>query len=124
MKNIIKKFKEMTLVEIVITIAITLCIGFMIATPFIQRATATTVIITVEDKGTKRSGSNMDKYLIYTDNGTYEITDSIAFFRWNSSDLYGSMKIGSTYECTVCGFRNPFLSSYENIITATEVKGD
>ena len=124
MKNIIKKFKEMTLVETVIAIAIILCIGFMVATPFIQRATATTVIITVEDKGTKRSGSNMDKYLIYTDNGTYEITDSIAFFRWNSSDLYGSLKVGSTYECTVCGFRNPFLSSYENIITATEIKGD
>lgn len=124
MKNIIKKFKEMTIVEIAITIAIIFCIGFMVATPFIQRATATTVIITVEDKGTKRSGSNSDKYLIYTDNGTYEITDSIAFFRWNSSDLYGSMKIGSTYECTVCGFRNPFLSSYENIITATEIKGD
>ena len=124
MKNIIKKFKEMTLVETVIAIAIILCIGFMVATPFIQRATATTVIITVEDKGTKRSGSNMDKYLIYTDNGTYEITDSIAFFRWNSSDLFGSLKVGSTYECTVCGFRNPFLSSYENIITATEIKGD
>ena len=124
MKNIIKKFKEMTLVETVIAIAIILCIGFMVATPFIQRATATTVIITVEDKGTKRSGSNMDKYLIYTDNGTYEITDSIAFFRWNSSDLYGSLKVGSTYECTVCGFRNPFLSSYENIITAIEIKGD
>lgn len=124
MKNIINRIKEMTLVEIVVTIVLVLVVFSIIGTPFLQRATETTVTITVEDKGIKRSGENSDKYLIYTDNGTYEITDTIAYFRWNSSDLYGEMKVGHTYECKVCGWRIPFLSSYENIITATEVKGD
>lgn len=124
MKNIINRIKEMTFIEIVTTIVLVLIAFSIIGMPFIKRATETTITITVEDKGIKNSGENSDKYLIYTDNGTYEITDTIAYFRWNSSDLYGEMKVGYTYECKVCGWRVPFLSFYENIIEAKEVRGN
>ena len=118
-----KSLKGLTLVEVIIIMAIVLILGFVfIGGPIIDRCTEDTVTITVEDKAVKRHGDSDDKYLIYTDNGTYEITDSLAYWRWDSSDLYGKMKVGHTYECKICGWRIPFLSTYKNIIEATEVQ--
>lgn len=118
-----KSLKGLTLIEVIVIMAIVLILGFiLIGGPIIDRCTEDTVTITVEDKAIKRHGDSDDKYLIYTDNGTYEITDSIAYWRWDSSDLYGEMKVGHTYECKVCGFRIPLFSTYKNIIKATEVQ--
>ena len=122
MRNIIDKIKELTLVEIIVGVCVLFVFGSIIATPFIDRATEDTVIITVTDKTVKRHGDSDDKYLIYTNDTTYEITDSLAYFRFDSSDLYGKIEVGKTYECKVCGWRIPLLSSYKNIITATEVE--
>lgn len=111
-----KNFKGMTLIEVIVIIAIVLVVALAIGTPFIERAIAEdTVTVTVTDKNIKRYDES-DKYLIYTNNGTYEITDTIAYWRWDSSDLYGEIEIGETYEMKVCGFRIPFFSMYENII--------
>ena len=118
-----QSLKGLTLVEVIIIMAIVLILGFVfIGGPIIDRCTEDTVTITVEDKAVKRHGDSDDKYLIYTDNGTYEITDSLAYWRWDSSDLYGKMKVGHTYECKICGWRIPFFSTYKNIIEATEVQ--
>lgn len=92
----------------------------IIGAPFFKRLTEKTVTITVTDKEVKKY-DNKDKYLIYTDDGTYEITDTIAYLRFDSSDLYGEIEVGKTYECKVCGWRIPIFSSYKNIITAEEV---
>lgn len=98
-----------------------LLIIVVIGEPFVRRrVTEETITITVTDKSVKRY-DDKDKYLIYTDKGTYEITDTVAYFRYDSSDLYGRMKVGKTYECTVCGWRIPIFSRYKNIITAKEV---
>lgn len=66
-------------------------------------------------------------YLIYTELENEEVlvlenTDNL--FRWkvDSSDIYGELKVGATYEFTVVGFRVPFLSLYENIISYELVK--
>ena len=79
-----------------------------------------TVIATVTDKTVKRSGSDEDKYLVYVrtkDNvvEVFEITDALFFGRFDSSTTYGSIEVGSTYEFTVRGKRNEFLSMYPNI---------
>ena len=76
------------------------------------------VTTTVSDKGVKRHGRSDDKYLVYTDNGTYEITDSLFWPRFDSSDLYGCIEVGKTYEFTVAGYRVPFLTMYPNIYEA------
>lgn len=72
------------------------------------------VVINTED-GTS------SKYLIYTEDSTgqvrvFENTDNLFRFKWNSSDIQASLKIGETYTVEVVGYRVPFLSWYENII--------
>lgn len=65
-----------------------------------------------------------DVYLIYSKENTYEITDSLLRLRFNSSDLYGKIEVGKTYQMTIGGKRRPFLSWYPNIYEAIEVEGD
>ena len=115
-----RKIKGITVIEVIVIISIVLVLGVIIIEPIVLRTTKHNARITVTDKDTKRSGDT-DKYLIYTKEGTYEITDTIAFWRFDSSDLYGKIEIGKTYDCEVAGWRVPFLSAYENIITAEEV---
>lgn len=83
---------------------------------------------TVTDKGIKRSG-NDDKYLVYTkdENGNsqvFEVTDNILAGRFNSSDVYAEIEIGKTYEFTVGGSRNQFMSWYPNIYSFEEVENE
>lgn len=78
------------------------------------------VTVTVTDKGIKQT-ENGSKYLIYGTkaNGeveTYEITDNIARLQVDSSNKYGSIRVGETYNFKVIGVRVPYLSWYENII--------
>ena len=76
--------------------------------------------ITVTGKEVKNSIDD-SKYLIFakTENGetkTFSIEDSVIKWRWNSSDVYGDVEIGKTYEIKVIGWRIPIISSYENIM--------
>lgn len=57
------------------------------------------------------------KYLVFTDKGVFENTDSLLNFKWNSSDIYGELKAGETYTFNVYGWRVPFLSMYKNIVS-------
>lgn len=59
------------------------------------------------------------KYLIFTDNETFECTDAMFVGKFNSSDMYGNIQKDSTYRFKVVGWRIPFLSSYRNIIKVT-----
>lgn len=113
-----KRLKGLTVIEVVIAISIAL---ILLIIPIAERVSETTVTFTVEDKAIKRY-SDDDKYLVYTDNGTYEITDSLVYWRWNSSDLYGKIKVGKTYEAKVYGWRIPIFSSYKNIVSVEEVE--
>lgn len=122
MEKVKEFFKNFTLIELIVILCIVFVLGSIVGSPIVDRCTKDTVTITIEDKAIKRHGDSDDKYLIYTDKGTFEITDSLAYWRWDSSDLYGEIKVGHTYECTVCGWRIPILSSYKNIISAEEVE--
>lgn len=122
MKKIIDFFKNITLIELIVCLCIFGVVASLFSAPIVDRCTKDTVTITIEDKAIKRHGDSDDKYLIYTDKGTFEITDSLAYWRWDSSDLYGELKIGHTYNCTVCGLRIPILTSYKNIISAEEAE--
>lgn len=89
-----------------------------------------TYIITVTDKEriTEQNGDDIDsKYLIYgTDKKgqdyVLENTDNLFRGKFDSSDVYGSIKREKTYEVTVVGYRVQFLSWYENIIKYKELK--
>lgn len=87
-------------------------------------------IITVTDKEriiTYSEETPSSKYLVFGDDETgetvvFENTDCLFRGKWNSSDVQGMLKEGKTYKVTVVGYRVPFLSWYENIIRAEEVR--
>ncbi|MBC5675588.1 hypothetical protein H8S76_25485 [Blautia sp. NSJ-34] len=73
----------------------------------------------VTDKVVKNS-SDQGRYLIFTEDedgniNTYEITDSLLAGRFDSSDLYASIKVGGKYRFEIGGSRNQVLSWYPNI---------
>jgi hypothetical protein len=62
---------------------------------------------------------NQDSYyLIYTDNETFTIQDSLIKGQWRSSDIYGHIEKGQTYKLSVFGWRSGFFSMYRNIVKA------
>ena len=84
-----------------------------------------TLTATVTDKYVKKINSE-DKYMVATKDtdGTvnvFEITDSFAFGRYNSADVYAGIEIGKTYSFTVVGKRSEFYSIYPNIKEYHEV---
>jgi hypothetical protein len=107
---------------------ITSCLALVLVTlPFIWRysylkSTETSVLFTVEkaERVTDRTGQD-SKYLIFTKNETFEITDEIFYQKFNSSDIYGALKPNHHYKAKVIGSRNPTWSWYRNIISVQEV---
>jgi hypothetical protein len=72
--------------------------------------------------GKERVAENKSgKYLIFTDKTTFAVEDTWIHWRWDSSDFYGKIQIGKTYDAKVQGWRVPFMSWYQNLITVTEV---
>lgn len=77
---------------------------------------------TVNSKDRSSNSNGKSKFLVYTDQcGVLTVGDAILENKWNSSDTYAAIKVGHTYEFVTYGFRNGFISSYPNILTATEV---
>lgn len=79
------------------------------------------VTVTVTDKVVKNS-KNDSTYLIFTNKGVFEDSDSLVNGKWNSSDLYNELKVGKSYTLHVRGIRNHVLSWYPNILTVKPVK--
>ena len=67
------------------------------------------------------SSSDDCRYLIFTDKGVFSNTDNIFRGKFNSSDMFGEIHQGSTYDFKVIGYRIPFLSQYQNVIEQTLV---
>lgn len=83
------------------------------------------IIFTVKDKErvVDRGGEGA-RYLVWSDDETFENVDSLIKGKFDSSDLYGKLEIGKTYSCKVYGWRNGFFSMYRNIIECKEEKQD
>lgn len=62
------------------------------------------------------------KYLIFTDHGVFENTDSLSYFKWNSSDLQNQLMQPGRYQIEYYGWRIPFFSTYPNIISAKRIQ--
>lgn len=67
-------------------------------------------------------GGKDAKYMIYTDKGVYQNTDSVLNGKFNSADLYNQIQVGKTYNCDVVGYRNGVMSMFENVTRCEEVK--
>jgi len=82
---------------------------------WIAYGTQRTETFTVQ-KAERIQDKDSSKYLVYTDKGVYKDTDSFLLMKFNSSDLYAIMIPGQKFDCTVNGYRIPFLSQYPNLI--------
>jgi hypothetical protein len=76
----------------------------------------------VESSGNGENSHTTSKYLIFTKTDSGEVrvfqnTDLIFQWKFGSSDIQAKLEIGNTYNIKVVGWRVPFLSWYENIIT-------
>lgn len=78
------------------------------------------VVVTDKERVTTSDsdGKVSSKYLIFTDEETFENVDSMLAMKFNSSDVYGRIKRGQTCDFRVVGYRMPFFSAYRNILEA------
>lgn len=90
-------------------------IGAFIYFATIEYQNEETIEITVKDKYIKRSGEN-DLYLVVSSSGdAYKIEDLLWKGKFNSTDLYNQLDIGSKYKITITGVRLQYFSMYKNI---------
>lgn len=87
-----------------------------------SRFVSDTITTRVVDTTVKRYGDT-DKYLVMTENGTFENTDAFYRFKFNSSDIQGiaAANKGKRVELEKYGWRLGFMSWYENIVGITPI---
>jgi hypothetical protein len=100
---------------------LTLIAGSLALDAAIIYLTQDNVVFTVE-KAERVTDNNREgsRYLIFTKTETFENTDRLVIWKFNSSDLYGSIKVNQSYQAKVVGLRVPFLSWYRNIVSIQE----
>lgn len=91
----------------------------VLAAPYYNESEVT-FVINEKERVVDRDGSGA-RYLIWSDDETFENVDSLIKGKFNSSDLYGQLTVGKKYSCKVYGWRNGFLSMYRNLISCREV---
>jgi hypothetical protein len=101
--------------KIIISFIVLLVLSAFAISPIIAYTTQKQVTFTVIEKERVNS-QNYSKYLIFTEGEVFENTDSLWYWKFNSSDVYGAIKVGSECNARVYGLRVPFLSWYRNII--------
>lgn len=107
----------------IFTLAVGSCTGL---SALYNYGTEDTVRFTVDDleRITESDGETVtSKYLIFTEEGeTFENTDSLWRWKFDSSDMQGQLDEGKTYDARVYGWRIDWLSSYRNVFEVTEVQ--
>ena len=111
-----KKVKIVLSVVILISMLFILsgCSDYQVNTITSEEIKENDEIITVTDKWIKRT-DDRDLYLIGTENEVFKIEDNMFILKFNSSDIYNQIKIGSTYRITTTGVRSNLMSWYRNI---------
>lgn len=121
------KNSKFDLAHIVVVVCVLIgLLGLYIYIPINKVTNIRQVTVTVTEKTVKNYSKSGSKYLVFgqDENGqihTFEVTDSLLCWRFNSSDVYGEIKSGNKYDLTVGGDRVKFLSLYPNIYEADEV---
>lgn len=112
------------IIELLLILSIALVAIAAMAIPF---ATQEQVSFTVSGKErvvTGQGDSISSKYLVFSDTETFKNSDCFVLLKFNSSDIYGRIEKGKTYNAKVYGFRIPFLSMYRNIISVSEAQSN
>jgi len=84
-----------------------------------QKLTVENIHIKITDKQ-RVTYDSKSKYIIFTNEESFENTDSMFHQKHNSSDINSHFHVGCSYEVNVYGKRIPFFSVYRNIIEITK----
>lgn len=109
--------------QVAIWMIILIAVFGLVSGIIVPAMTQKDVVITVTktDRIVERNGEDIhSKYLVYTEEETFENTDSWMFWKFNSSDVQGRLLEGNRYRVKVYGWRIPFFSSYRNIVKIKE----
>jgi len=100
-----------------ITFAMIIFLFISTITYHVIKFTTVETIEIIVNKTERVQNDENSKYLVFTENETFENTDDILQGKFNSSDIQGKFKENQTYEVKVWGWRIPILSKYRNIIS-------
>lgn len=96
---------------------------FMVAISYFYYETERTISnirVNNTEISVKQGNSN---YLVFTENeGVLTVKDSLLLWSFNASDRFNKIKLKSTYNFTIIGWRIPILSMYPNIIKIDKIK--
>lgn len=108
---------------LVIVLGLGGCLGLRAAYKSSERTVQTVVTGKENVCNTDSSGKVECEYLVFTEAGTFKIVDSIGLLggptRFDSSDLYGRIKVGPA-TLVVIGWRLPLFSEYPNIVEVVQ----
>lgn len=105
----------------VIIVAIIFMI-FVVATYVLEYSNANELTIEVKDKFIK-SYDGYGTYIVIDNNdNAYKISDLIFLWKFNSTDIYSSIKIGKKYKINTTGIRLGLFSEYPNINSVYEIE--
>lgn len=76
---------------------------------------------TAEIKVVEKVSHPQDGFLIFAENETFCVDDSMLDGIWDSSDIFRELKVGQRYRIETRGARIPFLSFYRKIIKAIPI---
>lgn len=109
--------------KLIITIVGILVVMFVAwaSYPYWTAGSAEVTVTHVENKISPRHGGSEDMYLVYTSDGTYRNTDSLHYFKFNSSDIQGKLAEEGRFRISYYGFRVPVLSMYKNITKVEKI---
>jgi hypothetical protein len=104
-------------------IAVVVVVALFVAPSYFKEETVTTEVISKERVcDSDSTGQVKCQYLVFTEAGTFKLTDSLVIGRFDSSDIYGRIREGRVYRITSYGWRFGCTSTYPNIKNLEEVK--
>ena len=113
-----------SLKEVVLVLGVLILLGSASIKAVFQHTTIEYYKVTITDKERISVGSGEDishKYLVFADENVFENTDSIFHWKWDSSTVQSKLEKGKQYSIKTYGWRVPFLSWYENIVSVKAI---
>lgn len=106
-----KRRQKNVIIACAVAAVVMLFVG-LVAESYYHKAPVT---ITVTGKESVNTHDGHE-YRVYTDQGTYVMSDSLVYTRFRTADEYGRLIVGKTYRCTSFGMRVPLFSSFKNLM--------
>jgi len=113
-----------SLTQVTLILGILIVLGSASIKAVFQHTTVEYYEVTITDKERISIGSGEDlshKYLVFTDGRVFENTDTLFHWKWDSSTVQSELEKGKQYSIKTYGWRVPFLSWYENIVSVEAI---